>query len=89
MSVWLVGAGCGSPGLLTLDAFECLSRAAHIVYDRLIHPDLLQIAPKDCGFHLAGKKESRHTLPQHEINELLVRLGREGGVVVRLKGGDP
>jgi uroporphyrinogen III methyltransferase/synthase len=59
------------------------------VYDRLIHPDLLQIAPAECRFHLAGKRESRHTLPQDEINELLVRLGREGGVVVRLKGGDP
>jgi uroporphyrinogen III methyltransferase/synthase len=89
VSVWLVGAGCGSPGFLTLSAFECLSRADHVVYDRLIHPDLLQIAPEGCRFHLAGKRESRHTLPQGEINELLVRLGREGGVVVRLKGGDP
>ena len=89
MSVWLVGAGCGSPGLLTLAALECLSRADHIVYDRLIHPDLLQLAPEGCRFHLAGKRESRHTLPQGEINELLVRLGREGGSGVRLKGGDP
>ena len=89
MSVWLVGAGCGSPGFLTLAALECLSRADHIVYDRLIHPDLLQIAPKGCRFHPAGKRERRHTLPQNEINELLVRLGRGEGVVVRLKGGDP
>jgi uroporphyrinogen III methyltransferase/synthase len=89
LSVWLVGAGCGPPGLLTLAAYECLSRADHIVYDRLIHPDLLQLAPEGCRFHLAGKRESRHTLPQSEINELLVRLGRGGGVVVRLKGGDP
>jgi uroporphyrinogen III methyltransferase/synthase len=89
MSVWLVGAGCGSPGLLTLAAYECLSRADHIVYDRLIHPDLLQIAPTGCRFHLVGKKESRHTLPQDEINELLAGLGRGGGTVVRLKGGDP
>jgi uroporphyrinogen III methyltransferase/synthase len=55
----------------------------------LIHPDLLQLAPEYCRFHLVGKRESRHTLRQEEINELLVRLGREGGVVVRLKGGDP
>jgi uroporphyrinogen III methyltransferase/synthase len=89
MSVWLVGAGCGSPGLLTLAAAERVSKADHVVYDRLIHPDILQLAPPSCRFHLVGKRENQHTLRQEEINELLVSLGREGGVVVRLKGGDP
>ncbi|MDR1915037.1 MAG: uroporphyrinogen-III C-methyltransferase [Synergistaceae bacterium] len=89
MSVYLVGAGCGSPGLLTLFAAETIAGARHIVYDRLIHPDLLQMAPKECEFYLVGKKENNHTLSQDGINELLVRLGRSGDTVVRLKGGDP
>jgi uroporphyrinogen III methyltransferase/synthase len=89
MGVTLVGAGCGSPGLLTLAACGAIAGADHIVFDRLIHPDILQLAPGGCSFHQVGKKESMHTLPQEEINSLLVRLGREGGSVVRLKGGDP
>jgi len=89
VSVWLVGAGCGLPGLLTLSAAECLSRADHVVYDRLIHPDILQLAPPECRFHLVGKSARNHTMRQDEINELLASLGREDGTVVRLKGGDP
>ncbi|MDR1943814.1 MAG: uroporphyrinogen-III C-methyltransferase [Synergistaceae bacterium] len=89
MGVTLVGAGCGSPRLLTAAAAGCISKADHVVYDRLIHPDILQLAPRSCAFHQAGKKESRHTLPQDEINGLLIKLGRQGGNVVRLKGGDP
>jgi uroporphyrinogen III methyltransferase/synthase len=89
MSVILTGAGCGSPRFLTAAARDCVSRADHIVYDRLIHPDILQLAPPGCIFHAVGKREGRHTLPQREINALLIKLGREGGAVVRLKGGDP
>ncbi|MDR1579179.1 MAG: uroporphyrinogen-III C-methyltransferase [Synergistaceae bacterium] len=91
MSVWLVGAGCGPPGFLTAAAEECIRGADDIVYDRLIHPDMLQLAPPGCHFHLVGKRESAHTLTQDGINELLVRLARarESGAVVRLKGGDP
>ncbi|MDR3322399.1 MAG: uroporphyrinogen-III C-methyltransferase [Synergistaceae bacterium] len=89
MSVTLVGAGCGSPRLLTVAAVECVSRADQIVYDRLIHPDILQLAPGGCEFYSAGKRESFHSLPQDEINALLIKLGRGGGNVVRLKGGDP
>ncbi|MDR0654338.1 MAG: uroporphyrinogen-III C-methyltransferase [Synergistaceae bacterium] len=91
MSVWLVGAGCGPPGFLTVAAAECIRGADDIVYDRLIHPDLLQLAPSGCHFHLVGKRENAHTLTQDGINELLVELARarENGVIVRLKGGDP
>jgi uroporphyrinogen III methyltransferase/synthase len=89
MTVWLVGAGCGPPGFLTATAAECIRGADDIVYDRLIHPDLLQLAPPGCRFHLAGKRESAHTLTQDGINALLVELAREGRSVVRLKGGDP
>jgi uroporphyrinogen III methyltransferase/synthase len=89
VSVYLVGAGCGSPGLLTIAASEVIASARHIVYDRLIHPDLLQLAPNECEFHLAGKRERSHTLSQDEINRLLAELGRSGDTVVRLKGGDP
>jgi uroporphyrinogen III methyltransferase/synthase len=89
VNVWLVGAGCGPPGFLTAAAADCIRGADDIVYDRLIHPDILQLAPPGCRFHLAGKRESAHTLTQDGINELLVKLAREGRAVVRLKGGDP
>lgn len=89
MTVHLVGAGCGTPGLLTLAAKEILSRADHVVYDRLIHPDLLQLCPASCRFHPVGKRRDDHFLSQEGINGLLLSLGREGGTVVRLKGGDP
>jgi uroporphyrinogen III methyltransferase/synthase len=89
MGVTLVGAGCGSPALLTLAAMECVAGADHVVYDRLIHPDILQLAPIGCVFHQVGKREHFHTLHQDGINSLLVDLGREGGNIVRLKGGDP
>jgi uroporphyrinogen III methyltransferase/synthase len=91
VKVWLVGAGCGSPGFLTAAAAECIRSADDIVYDRLIHPDLLQLASPGCRFHLVGKRESAHTLTQDGINALLVELARarDSGGVVRLKGGDP
>lgn len=90
MPVILAGAGCGSPRLLTEAARDCLGRADHIVYDRLIHPDLLQLAPPSCRFHAVGKRENDHLMSQEEINRLLVGLGRESEqTVVRLKGGDP
>lgn len=89
MSVSLVGAGCGTPRLLTSAAAACLSRADHVVYDRLIHPDILQLAPATCRFHPVGKREGNHSLPQEEINRLLADLAADGARVVRLKGGDP
>jgi uroporphyrinogen III methyltransferase/synthase len=89
VTVRLVGAGCGGPLWLTLEAKLFLERADHIVYDSLIHPDLLQLAPQECAFHCVGKRGARPGPGQAAINDLLVRLGREGGEVVRLKGGDP
>jgi len=89
MTVHLVGAGCGGPLWLVLRARELLQEAAHVVYDSLIHPDLLQLAPEGCEFHPVGKRKGRPSHNQGDVNELLVRLGRSGDNVVRLKGGDP
>lgn len=87
--VYLVGAGPGDPGLLTLKAAKAIAAADVIVYDRLIHPAVLRHAREDAELIYAGKTPQRHTLKQEEINTLLVSRGREGKVVARVKGGDP
>lgn len=87
--VHLVGAGPGDPGLLTRAGAEALARAEAIVYDHLVHPRLLDLAPAGCERIFAGKRAGHCAMPQAEINDLLVRLAREGKRVVRLKGGDP
>ena len=89
MTVHLVGAGCAGPLWITLEGKRLLERADAVVYDSLIHPDLLQLAPSGCEFFAAGKRKGRQGMKQHEINALLVRLGKTGGRTVRLKGGDP
>lgn len=89
MMVYLVGAGPGDPGLLTIKGMECIKKAAVLVYDRLVSPDLLKYAPEDCELIYVGKSPDRHTLRQEEINQLLVDKAREKGIVTRLKGGDP
>jgi uroporphyrin-III C-methyltransferase/precorrin-2 dehydrogenase/sirohydrochlorin ferrochelatase len=83
--VWIVGAGPGDPGLIPVRAREALDGADVVVYDRLVHPSLIQ--GKDAIY--VGKESSDHPVPQAEINALLIRLAREGKRVVRLKGGDP
>ena len=87
--VYLVGAGPGDPGLITVRGVECLERADVVVYDYLSNPTLLRYARADAEILYAGKQASQHTLPQDEINALLVKLGKAGKLVTRLKGGDP
>lgn len=87
--IWLVGAGPGDADLLTLRAARLIARAELIVHDGLIDPDVLLLAPPSARLVSVAKSRARHTLPQEEINALLVRHARAGRQVVRLKGGDP
>lgn len=87
--VFLVGAGPGDPGLITVKAVDCLRQADVVVYDFLANPALLAHIPPQAELIYVGKKGSDHTLSQTEINRLIVELAAQGKVVVRLKGGDP
>ena len=87
--VYLIGAGPGDPGLITLKALECLEKADVIVYDRLLDERLLDSARQETEKIFVGKASSEHTMQQTEINRLLVKKAKEGKNVVRLKGGDP
>lgn len=87
--VYLVGAGPGDPELLTLKGGRCLESADVVVYDRLIDPRLLELAPAGAERICVGKKGGHYAFPQEKINELLAARAREGKRVVRLKGGDP
>src|SRR6266850_5558002 len=87
--VYLVGAGPGDAGLLTLRGAELLSRADVVVYDALVNSDLLRYAPKTAEIIYGGKRAKEHVIPQDELNQLLIAKAREGKTVVRLKGGDP
>jgi uroporphyrinogen III methyltransferase/synthase len=86
---YLVGAGPGDLGLVTLRARQLIERAEVIVYDYLSNPEMLAWAPEKAEIIYAGKKAGAHTLKQEEINALLVQKAGEGKEVVRLKGGDP
>ncbi|MFS0636441.1 uroporphyrinogen-III C-methyltransferase [Mesobacillus foraminis] len=87
--VFLVGAGPGEVGLITVKGLEAIKQADVILYDRLANPKLLQFAPPGCELIYGGKLPDRHILRQDAINRLLVEKALEGKVVVRLKGGDP
>ncbi|MDP6545994.1 MAG: uroporphyrinogen-III C-methyltransferase [Phycisphaerae bacterium] len=87
--VYLVGAGPGDPGLMTIRGRDLVRRADAVVYDNLAARRLLDQAPPQAEMIYVGKQAAAHTLKQEEINALLVRLGLEGKQVVRLKGGDP
>src|SRR2546425_3408817 len=87
--VYLVGAGPGDPGLLTLKGKECLEAADVVLYDYLANPVLLQYAPATAQRIYVGRRGRGQYQDQANINRLLIERAKEGNVVVRLKGGDP
>ncbi len=87
--VYLIGAGPGDPGLLTLRGKECLEEADVVVYDSLINPVVLCHAPERVEQIFVGKRKGHVTIPQEEINALLIARAKEGRTVARVKGGDP
>jgi uroporphyrinogen III methyltransferase/synthase len=89
VTVYLVGAGPGDPGLMTRRALELIEVADAVLYDRLIPPGALDGARPDADMRYVGKQPGGHTMEQDDINALLVELGLAHEVVVRLKGGDP
>lgn len=86
--VWLVGAGPGDPSLLTLDALSALAQADALVHDALVSPEIVAAAQQAERFYV-GKRGGRLSIPQGDINALLVKLAKDGRKVVRLKGGHP
>ena len=87
--VYLVGAGPGDPGLLTLKGKDCLARAQVVLYDYLANPSLLKFAPAGAERIYVGRRGRGHYREQEDINQLLIERARAGQIVVRLKGGDP
>src|ERR1041384_5293876 len=87
--VYLVGAGPGNLGLVTLRAKECIEQADVIVYDHLANPEMLAWARESAELIYAGKRAGEQALGQDQINALLIEKAREGKEIVRLKGGDP
>jgi uroporphyrinogen III methyltransferase / synthase len=86
---YLVGAGPGDPGLITLKGFRLLQRAEVVIYDFLANPELLKHVPPEAEIIYVGKKGGNHTMPQGEINRLIIEKALSGKKIVRLKGGDP
>ena len=87
--LYLIGAGPGDPGLITLKGIECIRKADVVVYDYLANSELLEYAKKDAELIYAGKKGGDHIYPQSQINSIIIKKAKEGKVVARLKGGDP
>ena len=87
--VYLVGTGPGDPDLLTVKALRLLQNADVVIYDRLVSEGILEQIPAGVSKIYVGKQSGNHTLPQDEINELLIKLAETERTIVRLKGGDP
>ena len=87
--VWLVGAGPGDAGLFTLKGCEVLKKAEVVVYDSLVGQGVLTKIPDSARRIYVGKRADKHTVPQEQINEILLEEAKKGYRVVRLKGGDP
>ncbi len=87
--VYIVGAGPGDAGLITLKGVRCLEKAEVVIYDHLVNPEILRHAHAEAQFLYAGKQGGDHTLSQDQINERLVSDAKAGKIVTRLKGGDP
>lgn len=86
--VYLIGAGPGDPGLITVRGRDCLALAEVVLYDYLANDELLRFAPREAELIYAGKVGGEHNREQHQINELLVEKALSGKIVARLKGGD-
>jgi len=87
--VWLVGAGPGDAGLLTIKAKKLIEECDTVVYDKLVGQGVLGMIPKGKKNIFVGKVAGNHAVPQEKINEILLNEAKEGKKVVRLKGGDP
>lgn len=87
--VYITGAGPGDPELITVKGLRIISQADVIVYDRLANPELLANSPEDSEHIYVGKRPGKPSVPQEQINRILIAKAREGKQVVRLKGGDP
>jgi uroporphyrin-III C-methyltransferase/precorrin-2 dehydrogenase/sirohydrochlorin ferrochelatase len=87
--VFLIGAGPGDPGLLTLRALQLMQEADVVLYDYLVSAEVLDLVRRDADLVCVGKKAGHHSIPQEETNQLLLKYAQQGKRVARLKGGDP